>query len=122
MNLTIDDMEDISYIREEKAYKNILLALDQEEKYILECMDSFSDGIDQKLLPYLKAIRKINQLLRLYPDTIAEELKKYRESILQEGFEDILMRRPSELQLKLLKQYYEQRKEEMEQEKPKGLV
>lgn len=114
MNLTIDEMEDISYLRDQTAYTNILKSIESEITYTLDCIDSFDDNIDVKLLPYLKALRKILFLLKMYPDTIAEELKKYRESILQDGIDDILMRKPSNLQLKALEAYYKERKKELE--------
>ena len=119
MNLSLDQMEDISYLRDQEAFKNILKSIEMEIAYTLDCMDAFDDNIDVKLLPYLKALRKILFLLKIYPDTIAEELKKYRESILQDGIDDILMRKPSNLQLKALESYYKERFKEQKKEMEK---
>lgn len=120
--LTMDQMEDISYLRNESSYKEILKVLDTEVDYVASCMETFDNNLDVKLLPYWKALRKISFLLKMYPETIAEELRKYRQALIDSQTEDILLRRPTKDQLDYLRHFYEQKLKQTQQENNEGLV
>ncbi len=115
MNLTIDQLEDIAYLKEEKAFKIVLKALEEEIEYTSEIMTSFDDNIDVKILPYWKALKKILFILTTYPETVAQELENYRKDLLEKGMEDILLRKPSAALLSALKKEYELKKKQMEE-------
>lgn len=115
MDYTLEQLEDIAILKESFAYKEILKQLKEEIEYTSVCMEQFEHNIDIKLLPYWKSLKKIVFLLETYPETVAHELQEYRNNLLKDGMEDILMRKPSPQQLRALKALYEKKKENLKE-------